>query len=276
MLPAQDPGAANGAIESDPVWTRLREEIVCLADSETMLASFFHAAVLHHRSLENALSYLLAEKLSSLYLSAMSLREVMEEVLGASEDIRAAIRCDLLAVADRDPAARGLAEPFLHYKGFHALQAYRISHGLWLDGRKALALYCQNRISEVFGVDIHPGARIGKGILIDHGTGVVIGETAVVGDDVSMLHEVTLGGTGKQSGDRHPKVGKGVLIGAGAKILGNVTVGPGAKIGAGSVVLEDVPAHTTVAGVPAHVVGRPATDEPSLLMDQCIDIAANI
>ena len=261
--------------ESDSVWSSLREEVVRMAASETMLASYLHAAVLNHGSLEDALSYLLAGKLGSPYLSAMSLREVMDEVFSASADIREALRRDLTAVANRDPAARGVAEPFLHYKGFHALEAYRVSHWLWLEGRKPLALYCQNRIAEVFSLDIHPAATVGKGILIDHGTGVVIGETAVVGDDVSMLHEVTLGGTGKETGDRHPKVGNGVLIGAGAKILGNVSIGNGAKIGAGSVVLNDVPPHTTVAGVPAWIVGRPKTDEPALLMDQNIDTESN-
>jgi len=257
--------------ESDSVWSGLIEEVARMAGCETMLASYLHAAVLNHRSLENALSYLLAGKLESPYLSAMSLREVIDAAFAAAADIREAIRRDLVAVAERDPAARGVAEPFLHYKGFHALEAYRVSHWLWAQGRQPLALYCQNRIAEVFSVDIHPAARVGKGVFIDHGTGVVIGETAVVGDDVSMLHEVTLGGTGKASGDRHPKVGNGVLIGAGAKILGNVSIGCGAKVGAGSVVLNDVPPHTTVAGVPAKVVGRPATDEPALAMDQKIE-----
>jgi serine O-acetyltransferase len=164
-----------------------------------------------------------------------------------------------------------MALPFLYFKGFQALQSYRASHWLWNQDRKPLALYLQSRISEAFDVDIHPAARIGKGILIDHGTGVVIGETAVVGDNVSMLHEVTLGGTGKESGDRHPKVGHGVLIGAGAKILGNIRIGDGSKIAAGSIVLDEVPAHTTVAGIPAKPVGRPKSVEPALLMDQSVE-----
>jgi serine O-acetyltransferase len=262
------------ADERDPVWRMLRDEVVRMAESEAMLASYLHATVLNHRSLDDALSYLLAGKLASPYLSAMSLREVFDEAFRASAELREALRQDLMAVMNRDPAARGVAEPFLHYKGFHALEAYRASNWLWAEGRHALAFYCQNRISEVFAVDIHPAARVGKGILIDHGTSVVIGETAVVGDDVSMLHEVTLGGTGKETGDRHPKVGCGVLIGAGAKILGNVKIGDGAKIGAGSVVLDDVPPHTTVAGVPAKIVGRPQTDAPALLMDQRIESQA--
>jgi serine O-acetyltransferase len=194
----------------------------------------------------------------------------MSDAFEQSEEIRDAIRKDIEAVTRRDPASRGISEPFLHYKGFHALESYRVSHWLWIQRREALACYMQNRISEVFSVDIHPAARIGKGIFIDHATGVVIGETSVVDDDVSLLHEVTLGGTGKTTGDRHPKIGRGVLIGAGAKILGNVKVGEGSKVAAGSVVLTDVPPHTTVAGVPAVVIGRPAVEQPSLEMDQGI------
>jgi serine O-acetyltransferase len=199
----------------------------------------------------------------------MSIREFMTEAFDAPE-IQAGIRKDLEAVIKRDPASHGISEPFLHYKGFHALESYRVSHWLWQNSRQALACYLQNRISEVFAVDIHPAAKIGKGILIDHATSVVIGETAVVDDDVSMLHEVTLGGTGKTTGDRHPKVRRGVLIGAGAKILGNVIVGEGSKIAAGSVVLTDVPPHTTVAGVPAVIVGKPTSEQPSLEMDHRI------
>ena len=261
---------------SDPVWEQLHDEVLAMAQSEAMLASYLYAAVLNHRSLDDALSYLLAAKLASPYLSAMSLRDVITEALSSSAEIRQAVRRDLTAVLERDPAAQGVAQPFLHYKGFHALQSYRVAHWLWLRGRKPLAYFLQNRISEVFAVDIHPAARIGEGILIDHGTGVVIGETAVVGDDVSMLHEVTLGGTGKESGDRHPKVGNGVLIGAGAKVLGNVRIGNGSKIASGSVVLHEVPPHATVAGVPAKIVGRPATEEPALQMDQNLDEGSNI
>jgi serine O-acetyltransferase len=255
----------------DLVWLTLRKEIENMADAEPMLASYLHAVVLNHQTLEDALSFLLAEKLAAPHLSAMTLREVIYLAFCAAKDIRAAIRLDLMAIVKRDPAARGLAEPFLHYKGFHALEAYRVSHWLWAAGRQPLALYYQNRISEVFAVDIHPAARIGKGIFVDHGTSLVIGETSVVGDNVSMLHEVTLGGTGNETGDRHPKVGNGVLIGAGAKILGNVRIGDGSKVGASSVVLDDVPPHTTVVGVPAKVVGRPRTKAPALQMDQHID-----
>lgn len=256
----------------DLVWSGLHEEVAAMAASETILASYLHATVLNHRSLRDSLSFLLAGKLASPHLAAMSLRDVIDEALSSSPDILEAVRRDLTAVVDRDPAARGVAQPFLHYKGFHALESYRIAHWLWTQERQALAFYLQNRISEIFAVDIHPAAKIGKGILIDHGTSVIIGETAVVGDDVSMLHEVTLGGTGKERGDRHPKVGNDVMIGAGAKILGNVKIGDGSKVGAGSVVLNDVPPHSTVVGVPARVVGRPATAKPSLLMDQSLEI----
>ncbi len=261
--------------EFDPLWGALHDEVVTMAEKEPMLASYLHSTVLKHSCLEDSLSYLLAGKLESTYFSAMALREVIDEALSASVDIREAIRRDLQAVVERDPAARGVAQPFLYYKGFHALQAHRVAHWLWGQGRVPLAFFLQNRISEVFGVDIHPAARMGKGILIDHATGVVIGETAVVGNDVSMLHEVTLGGTGKESGDRHPKVGHGVLIGAGAKILGNVRIGEGSKVAAGSVVLDEVPPHATVAGVPAKIVGHPRTAEPALQMDQNIETEPN-
>ena len=255
----------------DPVWAGLQEDVAEIAESENMLASYLHATVLNHKSLEHSLSFLLAGKLSSPHLSAMSLRDVIDEAFHADPVIGEAVRRDLMAVVERDPAARGTAQPFLYYKGFHALEAFRVAHWLWRNDRNALALYLQNRISEVFAVDIHPAASIGKGILIDHATSVIIGETAVVGDDVSMLHEVTLGGTGKESGDRHPKVGNGVLIGAGAKILGNIIIGEGSKIAAGSVVLKEVPPHSTVAGIPARVIGKLLTALPSHAMDHTVE-----
>jgi serine O-acetyltransferase len=255
------------------IWERLRKESREKADSEPILASYLHATILNHRRLEDALSFHLASKLSGANLSAMTIHELIGQAFDTAP-IQEAIRKDLEAVLRRDPASRGLSEPFLHYKGFHALEAYRVSHWLWEANRQALACYLQNRISEVFAVDIHPAARLGKGILMDHATGIVIGETSVVDDDVSMLHEVTLGGTGKTTGDRHPKVRRGVLIGAGAKILGNIVIGEGSKVAAGSVVLTDVPPHTTVAGVPAVVMGTPATEQPSLEMDQRIEAAA--
>jgi serine O-acetyltransferase len=255
----------------DQLWQNLRDEVLRLSDKEKLLVSYFNESVLKHSSLESALAAILSVKLSSPYLTGSRLRKEIELIFEQSEETRTAIRKDLLATAARDPAARGIAEPFLHYKGFHSLESYRISHVLWNKGRSALAYFIHSRTTEVFAVDIHPAAKIGHGIFIDHATGVVVGETARIGNDVSLLHGVTLGGTGKEQGDRHPKVGNGVLIGAGAKILGNVNIGEGSKIGAGSVVLEHVPPHCTVAGVPARIVGHPKTQRPSLSMDQSID-----
>ena len=255
------------AAASDPTWQRIREEAAVAAEREPILASFLHSTILNHQTLEDALSFHLAGKLASPSLSEMPMRAVIDQAFREQPGIGAAVRRDLRAVRERDPASQGYSEPFLYFKGFHALESSRVANWLWECDRKSLALHVQNRISQVFAVDIHPAARIGSGIFIDHGTSVVIGETAVVEDDVSMLHEVTLGGTGKQTGDRHPKIRRGVLIGAGAKILGNVEVGEGAKIGAGSVVLSDVPAHVTAAGVPAKVVGRTEAEQPALEMD---------
>lgn len=248
----------------------IRDEVARDVENEPILASFLHATILKHNAMEDALSFHLAGKLATSTLPAMLVREVIDEAYAGDPSIRKALRADIRAVRERDPATDRYSVPLLYYKGFHALESYRIAHWLWKNGRRSLALYLQNRISEVFGVDIHPAARIGTGILIDHGTAVVIGETAVVDDNVSILHEVTLGGTGKQTGDRHPKVRHGVLIGTGAKILGNVEIGEGSKVAAGSVVLNDVPPHSTVAGVPAVVVGRPDVDEPALDMNHQI------
>jgi len=255
----------------DSTWLKLCEEVQSLADKEPILASYLNATVINHRHLEDSLSYLLAGKLSSPDLPAMSLREIVSQAFSASPEIGKAIRNDLAAAVDRDPAAQGAANPFLNHKGFHSLQAYRVSHWFWENGRHALAFYLQSRVSEVFSVDIHPAAVLGNGIFMDHGTGVVIGETAVVGDNVSMLQGVTLGGTGKERGDRHPKVDDGVLLSTGAKILGNIRIGIGSKVGAGSVVLQDVPPHSTVVGVPGKVVGKPSNELPSICMDQCIE-----
>lgn len=256
--------------ESDPIWRGIREEAALEAEREPILAGFLHDAVLKHDALEDAVGFHLAATLAGPSLPETPIREVIGEALREDPEIGAALRADIRAVRERDPACKGYMEPLLYFKGFHALESYRITHWLWERGRHALALHLQNRISQVYGVDIHPGARIGSGIFIDHGTSVVIGETAVVEDDVSMLHEVTLGGTGKESGDRHPKVRRGVLLGAGAKVLGNVEVGEGAKIGAGSVVLTDVPAHSTAAGVPAKIVRGAGTDRPALEMDHTL------
>lgn len=253
------------------VWSHVREEAAREAAREPVLARVLEEAVLARDSLEDALAFVLGQKLAGA-VGAAALREVVSKAMADDPAVGRSVRADLRAVVARDPACRGYAVPLLWFKGFHAIQAHRIAHHLWTAGRHALALHLQNRSAEVLAADIHPAARIGKGILLDHGTGLVIGETAVVEDDVSMLHEVTLGGTGKESGDRHPKIRRGVLIGAGAKVLGNIVVGEGAKIGAGSVVVHEVQPHTTVAGVPARPVGRPASALPALEMDQALDV----
>jgi serine O-acetyltransferase len=259
------------AVPDTEIWARIREEAARDAEREPALAGFLSTAILRHATLEGALAVILAAKLDGPAVAAPALRELLGAALAGDPALGAAARADLQAVATRDPACAGYSVPLLWFKGFHAIQASRIAHHYWTAGRHALALFLQSRISEVFAVDIHPAARLGKGILLDHGTGVVIGETAVVEDDVSMLHEVTLGGTGKHGGDRHPKVRRGVMIGAGAKVLGNIELAEGAKIGAGSVVVHPVPPHSTVAGVPARKIGRPAQAMPALEMDQSID-----
>jgi serine O-acetyltransferase len=263
--------AAEKLARHDPIWATLRAEAAKLADSEPALASFVHAVVLKHERLEDALSYHLANKVGCDDLSPMLVREIFQEAFAATPEIGAAVRADLSAVFERDPACHTYVQALLFFKGFHALQCYRIAHWLWTKGRKPMALFFQNRVSELFAVDIHPAARLGRGIMIDHATGLVIGETAVVEDDVSMLHDVTLGGTGKAEEDRHPKIRRGVLLAAGAKVLGNIEVGEYSRVGAGSVVLKSVPPHCTVAGVPAKPIGGKCPDRPSQDMDQLID-----
>ena len=252
----------------DPIWDAIRQEVEQKIQLEPLLASFLQAAVLAHGTLEQSLSLHLAHKLGAPTLTEVFLRDVIDDSMAADASIGASIRADLQAFRERDPACARYSVPLLYFKGFHALEAHRIGHFLWHQGRSELALYLQSRVSEVFAVDIHPAAEIGSGILLDHATGLVIGETAVVEDHVSLLHEVTLGGTGKETGDRHPKVRSGVLVGAGAKILGNVEIGEGAKVAAGSMVLNDVPAHCTVAGVPAQPVGECKESQPALEMNQ--------
>lgn len=255
----------------DPLWQTIRTEVADEAAHEPLLASFLYATVLNHKSLEDALGFLLAGKLESPVLPSMLLRELFTDAMEADPSIGQAMRSDLQAVRDRDPAAHHYSRPFLFFKGFQAIQSYRFAHWLWKQDREALALFLQSRVSEVFAVDIHPAARIGNGIMVDHATGLVVGETAVVEDNVSMLHGVTLGGTGKDEGDRHPKIRAGVLIGAGAAILGNVEVGAGAKVAAGSVVLDDVVPGVTVAGVPAVVVGAADSAMPAMSMNHSLD-----
>ncbi|KAK1272601.1 hypothetical protein QJS04_geneDACA018281 [Acorus gramineus] len=257
----------------DDLWWTLRAEAERDVESEPVLLAYYAHAILSHPSLESALARHLARKLGHPdMVPADALFEIFSRVLRDDPRARAGARDDLRAARERDPACESYAHCLLNYKGFLAVQAHRVAHALWCAGRRALALLIQNRVSEVFAVDIHPGARVGRGILLDHATGVVVGETTVIGDNVSVLHNVTLGGTGKASGDRHPKIGDGVLIGAGTHVLGNVRVGGGAKIGAGSVVLKEVPPRTTAVGNPAKLIGgkeNPIKCErsPSLTMD---------
>ena len=253
----------------DPAWDRIVDEAKSSLMREPLLSSLVHSSILHHRGLEQALSYRVAHKLSTVEMPEQMLREISDEAMQNGE-ISSCARADLVAVTERDPACNSFIQPLLFFKGFQAIQAYRVGHWLWKAGRKDMAYYFQSRISEVFSLDIHPAAVIGRGIMIDHAHAIVIGETAVVGNNVSMLHSVTLGGTGKQDDDRHPKIGDGVLIGAGAKVLGNIKVGHSSRIAAGSVVLHDVPPCKTVAGVPAKIVGSAGCDQPSVSMDQLL------
>ena len=256
------------APEADPLWPTLRREAEEAAAREPLLAAFLRTAVLERDGLADALALHLANRLADEALDAPTLQRTFAATFAESEETEDACRADLAAYLERDPACNELLAPFLHYKGFHALQAWRLTRRLWLGQRQALALHLQSRISERLGVDIHPAARIGKGIMIDHATGVVIGETAVVEDNVSLLHGVTLGGTGKQSGDRHPKVRRGCLLAAGATVLGNIEIGECARIGAGSIVLRNVPPYCTAVGVPARLIHCPdAQEEPALQMD---------
>ncbi|MGL5290551.1 MAG: serine O-acetyltransferase [Vibrionaceae bacterium] len=249
------------------VWKLINEEVTTETIKEPILANFFHTTIVKNSSLSKALSYILAQKLSPPSISMTMLREVIDEAYANDPTMVEAAAYDICAVVDRDPAVKLYSVPLLYLKGFHALQAFRVASWLWKQQRHSLAIYLQNQISAIFQVDIHPAATIGKGIMLDHATGIVIGETAVVEDNVSILQDVTLGGTGKHSGDRHPKIRASVLIGAGAKVLGNIEIGEGAKIAACSVVLHPVPANATAAGVPAKIVGRPSSNVPSLEMD---------
>lgn len=257
--------------DSPEVWEWIRTEAERVADAEPQLRPLLQDVVLGQSGLGAALGVRLARKLAREDMTREELAPLLEGILDGEEHLVDSAARDLLAIVARDPACRSPLEPLLFFKGFMAISTYRVSHYLWTHGRRELALYFQSLASEVFAVDIHPAARIGCGILLDHATSFVVGETAIIEDNVSILHEVTLGGTGKESGDRHPIVRSGVLLGAGAKILGRVEIGEGAKVGAGSVVLNDVPPHTTVAGVPAQVVGVSGEDSPALEMDQTLD-----
>ncbi len=261
--------------ELDPVWDRIRLEAKEIVANEPLLGGMVHSCILHHECLEHALAYRMSMKLASGEMSEQILREIADEAYSSDTYLAEAARADIVAVSERDPACHRFVQPLLYFKGFQAIQAYRVGHWLWQQGHKDMSYMLQMRISETFGIDIHPAAKIGKGLMIDHAHSIVIGETAVVGDNVSMLHAVTLGGTGKEEEDRHPKIGDGVLIGAGAKVLGNISVGCCSRIAAGSVVLTDIPSATTVAGVPAKVVGKAGCDQPALEMNQMVGDSSN-
>lgn len=256
--------------EVDPVWDRIRRDAKDLANREPVMAGMVHSSILHHNSFEKTLGYRISLKLSNDEMTSQILREIVDDAYAKDKTLGGDARADIVAVYERDPACHSFLQPLLFFKGFQAMQAYRVAHWLWKQGRKEVAYFIQMRSSEVFGVDIHPGAKIGKGIMIDHAHSIVIGETARVGDNVSMLHSVTLGGTGKEEEIRHPNIESGVLIGAGAKVLGNITVGYCSRIAAGSVVLKEVPPCKTVAGVPAKIVGEAGCDQPSQSMDQLL------
>ncbi|OBZ94046.1 serine acetyltransferase [Pararhizobium polonicum] len=254
----------------DPIWDSLQEEARIAAQNDPLLAAFLYSTIINQHSLEDSVIYRICERLDHPDLQANLLRQTFAEMLEDWPEWGSILRVDIQAVYDRDPACTRFLEAILYFKGFHAIQTHRLAHWLMNRGRRDFALYLQSQSSSVFQTDINPAARIGKGIFLDHATGLVVGETAVIGDNVSILHGVTLGGTGKEGSDRHPKIGNGVLIGAGAKILGNIHIGNCSRVAAGSVVLKEVPPKTTVAGVPARVVGEAGCSEPSRSMDQLL------
>ena len=265
---AQGSQLASNVQALDPIWAQIRQEAADAMAREAALGSFIFATVLSHGKLEEAICHRLAQRLNHTDVDAGLIAQTFQSALEASPEIAATMRADLAAVYDRDPACTRYLDPILYFKGFHALVTHRFAHALWKAGRHDFALYLQSQSSRMFAVDIHPAARFGKGIMLDHATGLVVGETATVGDNCSFLHAVTLGGSGKETGDRHPKIGDNVLVGAGAKILGNIKVGCCSRVAAGSVVLADVPANVTVAGVPARVVGPAGCAEPARSMAQ--------
>ena len=263
--------ASSGTIKThDPVWSAIREEAEHVLHAEPALGSFVYATILSHERLEDAVVHRLAQRLDHCDADAGHIAKTFESILDHNSELPVIFRADLTAVRDRDPACNRFIEPMLYFKGFHALATYRFAHELWKLGRRDFALYLQSHCSKLFGVDIHPAAKFGKGIMLDHATGFVVGETAVIGDNCSFLHGVTLGGSGKEQGDRHPKIGDCVLIGAGAKVLGNIKIGNCSRVAACSVVLEDVNEKTTVAGVPAKVIGPAGCPEPARMMEQSL------
>ena len=266
-MPQKQSRPTQAVEKLDPVWARIREEADAIVRSEPEIGTFIYSSILHHDTLETAVIHRVAERLDHADVSGELIRQAYLDALEAEPKIGEAFRADIVAVFDRDPATDRFIEPVLYYKGFHAIQTHRLAHWLWNQDRKDFAYYLQSRSSAVFQCDIHPAAKVGRGIFLDHATGLVVGETASIGDNVSMLHDVTLGGTGKDHGDRHPKIADGVLIGAGAKIIGNIEIGHCSRVAAGSVVLKAVPHNVTVAGIPAKIVGDSPCEEPSRTMD---------
>jgi serine O-acetyltransferase len=266
---APDHGAHPSTL-NDPLWRKLRQEAEESYQREPELELLLRGAVLDRASLDDAIVHRVAGRLANELISAKNIVAAFTRALAVAPEISEGFRADIVAVIDRDPACDRFIEPFLYFKGYHAIQTHRLAHWLWSRGQNDFALYLQSRSSDVFQTDIHPAARIGKGVFLDHATGFVVGATATIDDDVSILQNVTLGGTGKESGDRHPKVRRGVMIGAGAKILGNIEVGEFSRVAAGSVVLHAVPAHATVAGVPARIVNVAQQGEPYRDMDQIL------
>ncbi|XOV78682.1 MAG: serine O-acetyltransferase [Aestuariibacter sp.] len=249
-------------------WQTLQQDALKVVTSEPLLATHAHACILNHRNFESSLSFILSNKMADDVMPALAIREFFDDAYSSDPLVAEAAAADAKAVFERDPAVHSHLSVLLNFKGYQAIQVHRLAHHLWRQDRKDLALFIQSRNSIAYGVDIHPAARIGKGVMFDHATGIVVGETAVVEDNVSILQSVTLGGTGNEKGDRHPKIRKGVMIGAGAKILGNIEIGQGSKVGAGSVVLDSVPPHVTVVGVPAKIVGKPCCQNPCETMNQ--------
>ena len=260
----------NEAAFTDALWRQLRLEAEQAYANSPMLAPLFFDSIINQPNFESAMFHRIAARLKNDVISQPLIVQAFHRAAAATPEIGLGLKADISAVFDRDPACERLIEPFLYFKGFHSLQAHRLTHWLWSNGERDFALYLQSRTSEVFQTDIHPAARIGRGIFLDHATGLVVGETAVIGDDVSLLQDITLGGTGKQAGDRHPKIGRGVMIGAGAKILGNIEIGEQARIAAGSVVLATVPPGATVAGVPARIVRMAVPGDASRSADEVL------
>jgi serine O-acetyltransferase len=270
-MSASNPIKMTGSVKQmDPIWHAIRAEAEEAIRKEPLLATFLYTTILNHQSLEEAVIHRISQRLDHPDVESELLRQTFTAMVEAVPSWSQTLRVDIQAVYDRDPACDRFIEPVLYFKGFQAIQTHRLANWLWKEGRRDFALYLQSRSSSVFQTDIHPQVPMGQGVFFDHATGIVVGMTAVIEDNVSILQGVTLGGTGKETGDRHPKIRHGVLIGAGANILGNIEIGHCSKVASGSVVLKPVPHNVTVAGVPARIVGETGCAEPSRAMDQLV------